>query len=145
MEIRYNTETLLVTAWCQDAAEYGHLQAREGETIVVWDCAVPEGETDYYLADPDTETIALNPDYTKPEPMYTYWAKVKAFDTGAEKPMTVERTIDDTTYTVDVYVTERVKDLYQDGTLVVGDFVLIVFVDGQYSKRIATQKIYKSW
>lgn len=75
----------------------------------------------------------------------TYWAKVKGFNVGAEKPLTVERTYRDKTYTIDCYVTTQIKDEYQAGTLQVGDFVLVSFIDGDPDKTCAILKVYKTW
>lgn len=45
-------------------------------------------------------------------------------------------------FTADV---QSVVDLYQAGELAVGDFVLMLFVDGNENQPLATQKVYQSW
>jgi len=74
-----------------------------------------------------------------------YWAKVKGFEPTAEKPLTVERTYRNTTYTLNCYVTTQVKDEYQAGTLNVGDYVIISFIDGAPEKPCAILKAHKTW
>ena len=74
-----------------------------------------------------------------------YWAKVKGFNAAATKPLTVERTHRGTTYTIECYVTTQVKDGYQAGTLNVGDYVIISFIDGDPEKACAILKAHKTW
>lgn len=85
---------------------------------------------------------------TKPEPPpegVTYWAQVAGFDAQATKPLQVTRVWQGDTITLWTYVTEQVKDAYLAGNLATGDFVLVVFVDSERDKPIATQKVFKSW
>lgn len=79
----------------------------------------------------------------KDAPAETYWAQVSGFDAGSERPLQVTRNWMGHQITLWVYVTEVIKDAYVAGTLDVGDYALVVFVDGELP--IATQKVFKSW
>jgi hypothetical protein len=74
-----------------------------------------------------------------------YWAKIKAFDAGTQKPLTVERTYKGTTHTIDCYVTTQIRDEHQTGTLTIGDYVIISFIDGDPEKACAILKVHKTW
>ena len=79
-----------------------------------------------------------------------YWAKVVSVNLENEKPLRVGRKWgSDVTrpedYEVDCYVTERIKELYQDGKLSEGDIVIIQFVDGDAEKPVAIAKGFKTW
>ena len=74
-----------------------------------------------------------------------YWAKAKGFNASSERPLTVERTYRGTTYTIDCYVTTQIKDEYQAGTLTIGDYVIISFIDGDPEKACAILKAHKTW
>jgi hypothetical protein len=75
----------------------------------------------------------------------THWAKVSAFDPEAEKPLEVKRAWHGKEVSVDCYVTQSIKDAYLAETLVIGDFVLIVFVDGDIEKPLAVEEIVQTW
>jgi len=75
----------------------------------------------------------------------TYWAKVKAFSVGTEKPLKVGRDFKGAEVEIDCYVTQRIAELYQAGKLAAGDFVLVQFVDGDPDNPITIDKAYKSW
>lgn len=76
---------------------------------------------------------------------YVYWATVTAFNPAAEKPLMAERTYKGNTYVINCYVTEDLVEQYQAGKLQIGDFVTIIFVDGDSDKPLATQKVHKTW
>lgn len=78
-------------------------------------------------------------------PTLTYWARVAGFDASTEKPLEVTRHWAGHNITLWVYVTEDVKDAYVAGNLAVGDYVLVVFVDGDRDLPIAVNKVFKSW
>lgn len=73
IEVRYNTETKKLTAWCGDEAQFGNL-AREGHTLVLLDTPIPDRPLDAWLYDEATQSLVPNPDYQPPEEDYT-WAK----------------------------------------------------------------------
>ncbi len=64
-EVRYNTETKKLTAWCGDEKQFGNL-ARAGHTVVILDIPIPNKPLDAWLF--DGETLIPNPDYIEPEP-----------------------------------------------------------------------------
>lgn len=74
-----------------------------------------------------------------------HWAKISAFNAGAEKPLTVIRNYQGQDFTVNCYVTQSLVNDYQAGKLVIGDFVIVEFVDGDLDKPIAIAKVYKTW
>lgn len=73
------------------------------------------------------------------------YAQVEDFNTAIEKPLKVKRTFAGTVHHVWCYVTEDIKNLYLAGNLVVGDVVIVNFVDRDLNKPIVLQKVYKSW
>lgn len=75
----------------------------------------------------------------------TYWAKVKAFSVGAEKPLKVGRDFKGAEVEIDCYVTERIREFNAAGKLAAGDIVLVQFVDGDPDKPVVVEKAYKSW
>jgi hypothetical protein len=77
--------------------------------------------------------------------MFTHWARILEMNPGQERPLRVQRTYRGEQFTVRCYVTKDLVDLYQAGELAVGDFVLVMFVDGDRNQPLATQKVYKSW
>jgi len=76
---------------------------------------------------------------------HAHLAKVVNFQTSNEKPLVVSRIWKRQERTVSCYVTEQLKDLYLAGTLVVGDFVTVDFIEGDIDKPLAMVKVYKSW
>ena len=74
-----------------------------------------------------------------------HWAVVNSIDTEAVKPLQVTRSWHGYTVQFRCYVTQDIVDVYLAGKLAVGDYVLVVFVDRDKDKPLATQKIYKSW
>jgi len=86
------------------------------------------------------EDISRGIDYGR-----TYWAKVKSFSVGVEKPLKVGRDFKGAEVEIDCYVTERIKELYQAGKLAAGDYVLVQFIDGDSDRPIAVEKAHKTW
>ena len=67
LEVRYNTDTKKLTAWCGDEKQFGNLK-REGHTVVILDIPIPEKTCLAYLFDEATQTLIDNPDYVEPKP-----------------------------------------------------------------------------
>lgn len=68
LEVRYNTETKELTAWCGDETQFGNLdRGRDNEAIVVLDTPIPTEPIEALLYDETTQTLIDNPDYTEPE------------------------------------------------------------------------------
>ena len=93
----------------------------------------------------DGEQFITPPKEVPAFPTSTHWATVKAFNPGALKPLTVERTWSGYDYTFDCYVSTELVDLYLAGKLVVGDYVLVDFVEHDTDKCLGTLKVYKTW
>lgn len=74
-----------------------------------------------------------------------HYAQVSKLNPDATKPLEVTREWMGEKVSVDCYVTQDLVDAYQADNLVVGDYVLVVFVDNDTDKPCATQKVYKSW
>lgn len=66
-------------------------------------------------------------------------------DVRRNNPLHVQRTYNGVTYDFWCYVTQDIKDAYDGGVLRIGDKVIIVFIDGDPNKPLATQKVYKTW
>lgn len=144
LEILYDTTTNRVRGWCADPAQFGNLQPKPDQAVVVWDIPIPS-KSDWYEVNLVNEVILTNPAY-KPRPrLCTHWAIVDSFNTGEEKPMRVKRTIGGYEYQVDCYVTETVKDQYLAGDVAVGDFVLVHFLDDDPNRAVVFAKVYRSW
>ncbi|MBA7614646.1 hypothetical protein ES703_21914 [subsurface metagenome] len=68
LEVRYDNETKVVTAWCGDENQFGNL-AREGHTVVYLDIPIPSRSPCIsYLYDEVEETLIDNPGYVEPPP-----------------------------------------------------------------------------
>jgi len=76
---------------------------------------------------------------------HAHLAKVSGFQPASDKPLVVSRIWKGQERIVSCYVTEQLKDLYLAGTLVVGDFVTVDFIEGDIDKPLAMVKVYKSW
>jgi hypothetical protein len=69
LEVRYNTETKRLTAWCGDQGQFSNLdRGRDNEAIAVLNIPIPEKTCSAYLFDEATQTLTDNPDYIEPEP-----------------------------------------------------------------------------
>ena len=73
------------------------------------------------------------------------YAIVEDFDAGGEKPLKVQRTVNEVPYSIWCYVTEDVKEAYVGGSLQIGDVVIVIFVDRDINKPLVQQKVFKSW
>ena len=74
-----------------------------------------------------------------------YWAQVDGIDPSKQKPLQVTRHWRGHTVQFRCYVTQDLVDAWQAGKLSVGDYVLVVFVDQDRGKPLATQKIAETW
>jgi len=77
-------------------------------------------------------------------------AKLKAVNASQAKPAIVTRRFMGQNYDVNCLVTQSVKELYQAGSIQVGDYVLVSFIEeipDTVEKHIAiiTDKVFKSW
>ena len=74
-----------------------------------------------------------------------YWAQVDSIDPSRRKPIQVTRHWRGHTVQFRCYVTQDLVDAYRAGNLSVGDYVLVVFVDQDKGRPLATQKIARTW
>ena len=74
----------------------------------------------------------------------THWAQIVSFQSG-EKPITVHRTYEGEEHEFSCYITELLFKLHGNNELNVGDYVLVTFIDGEFSKPLAISKIKKTW
>lgn len=98
-------------------------------------------ESDLPMAYEEPEPIAPEPT----PPLCTHWAIIKSFNIGQEKPVRVKRTWDGKEYSVDCYVSEAVKDQYQSGDILIADYVLVEFLDGDPNRAVVFAKVFKTW
>lgn len=147
LEVRYNIITKELTGWCADEEQFGNLDRHEeNEAIVILDIPIPEESCTAYLYDEAAQSLIANPDYAEPPPpLSTHWAIVDSVNLGQEKPVRVKRTWDNKEYTVDCYVSEGIKDQYLAGDIVVGDYVLVEFLEDRPDRAIVFAKVFKTW
>lgn len=145
LEILYDTTTNQVRGWCKDPNQFGNFTPKPEETVVVWDTPTPTFESDWYEVDLVNEEIVGNPGYLESMSTSTHWAKVDSFDPTGEKPLIVLRLWNGAWRPIACYVSEILRERFQAGELVVGDFVLIDFVGGDINKPLAITEIFKTW
>lgn len=95
----------------------------------------------------DTEAHA-NPVRPAPPPEFPPnpgYGIVQEIDVMREKPLRVKKTWEGREYERWCYVTQDLKDAYDAGNLNPGDIVSYIFVDNDYDKPLAQQKVLKTW
>ena len=83
LEVRYNTDTKKLTAWCGDATAFGNLE-REGHTVIILDIPIPNNRMETYLYDDTTQSLMNNPDYIEPEPARDLATRVSKLEAKIE-------------------------------------------------------------
>ena len=83
-------------------------------------------------------------------PQSEHIGKLTAVNTALNRPATVTRKWMGQTYTVQCLVTEWVKAMYLSGSLQIGDYVLVSFIEEipnttEIHVAIVTDKVYESW
>lgn len=78
-------------------------------------------------------------------PLCTHWARIAEINLETEKPVRVKRTWNGKEYQVNCYVTENIKDQYLAGDIVVGDFVLVQFLEDSADRAVVFAKVFKTW
>jgi hypothetical protein len=78
-------------------------------------------------------------------PVYGCWAILEAVNLTAIKPATVRRTWEGTDYVFDCYVTQHVKDEWQAGNIVIGDYVFVEYADQNPDTPGVLAKVMKTW
>lgn len=71
-----------------------------------------------------------------------YWARVAGFMPAEEKPILVRRSFAGTEIQVECYATQTAATLFQQGKLVVGNIVIVAFVDEDLAKAIVLDKVW---
>ena len=84
------------------------------------------------------------PDLAPEEPPRSlHISRLESVDPGKVRPARVRRTWQGTDYYYDCFVVESIKDLWQAGSILHGDYVMVHFDDG--GEQIITAKVYQSW
>ncbi|GAI66609.1 unnamed protein product [marine sediment metagenome] len=92
----------------------------------------------------DGEKFIRPPEPPPPEPpRSTHISILTAIDTAKARPATVKRVWRGRDYFYDCFATQTVKDEYQEGSIMVGDYLLVHFDD--MGEQIVTAKVFKSW
>lgn len=83
-------------------------------------------------------------------PRSQHIAKLVDIDTSAVRPATVVRKFLGETYEVKCLVSQSAKDMYLAGTLTIGDYVVVSFIDEipdsrEFNIAIIVDKVWASW
>jgi len=70
-----------------------------------------------------------------------FFATIESINPENEKPLRVKRTFQGSEYHINCYITFTIKQGLTAGKIVVGDKVLIGFVDADISKPLAIDKL----
>jgi len=145
LEIRYITETKELTAWQSNPDRFGKAdRGREEESIIILDIPLPDKPMEALVFDETTGSLTDNPDYvdTIRPPDSIHISTLVSIDVGRARPAKVKRVWEGRDYFYDCFVTENIKDQYVNGDIIVGDYLLILFEEGD---QIVTAKVFKSW
>jgi hypothetical protein len=96
------------------------------------------------------DDLNLEPVEASDLPFSEHIAKVKEIVPTRPKPVTVTRKFMGQTYDVNCLISQTVRQLYQDGKVGVGDFVIVSFIEEHPNEAeihvpIVTDKVFKSW
>lgn len=75
VEIRFNTETGFISAWCKDSKQFGNLEVKEGEEIAYLDMGQLDGKSLEQIRW-DGKNIVLRGDYVTPDPIMDVNARI---------------------------------------------------------------------
>ena len=75
-------------------------------------------------------------------PARPFYAVVSAYNPDAEKPLEVTMTWLDYVFTFNCSVTQYLRDQLEKNKVVVGDVVIVLFVDHEYSKPLASLEVF---
>lgn len=114
----------------------GYAVTRDHKVILDAEGAVVGTEASVNPVQP-VETVELS--------LCQHLARVSAFSVGVERPLKVVVSYRGVDFPLDCYVSQDLVDAYGAGQLVVGDFVVIDFLEGHEDKPLAAQKIFKTW
>lgn len=111
-----------------------------------WDEELGESvEVPQYMWDLGLEAIIANN-----LPRSQHIAKLVDIDPSAVRPATVVRKFLGETYQVKCLVSQSAKDMYLEGTLSIGDYVVVSFIDEipdsrEYNIAVIVDKVWESW
>lgn len=147
LEVRYNLETKVVTGWCSDEDQFGNLGDRDGrEALIILDIDSPPKPCRAFLYDETAECLIDNPDYPQPQPPRSiHLARLSDINPDKVRPATAVRTWEDRDYTYDCFVTQTIKDQWIAGDIVIGDIVLVEFLEDTSDRAIVVHKVFKTW
>lgn len=83
----------------------------------------------------------LRPPIRLEPPLSTHLAILTGIYPQRDKPATVARTWNGEEYTYDCYITENIKDQYQQGDIAIDDTVLVEFLEGERLSPIVIAKV----
>ena len=148
LEVRFDTETKELTAWCADEEQFGNLD-REGNTVAILDIPIPDKPLRAWLFDEANQTLIDNPDYiSEIQVSYSsHLGQILAIDVTKVKPLKarVLHEKENVTKDYDCFVTKSIKDQYLAGTVSIGDYVIIHFFELNPLRAVCTDIIFKSW
>jgi len=84
LEIRYDINTKVLSAWCADEASFGNLdRGRENEATAIIDSGIPDKPPMAWLF--DKEKLTANPAYKEPVPVKSLADRVVDLETDVEQ------------------------------------------------------------
>jgi len=148
LEIRYDINTKVLSAWCASEARFGHLdRGRENEAVAIIDSGIPDKPPMAWLY--KDNKLKANPDYKEPAPEQPpcsiHIAKIVSIDISRVRPVEIEREWLGNITRHDCLVTENLKDQYLQGDIHVGDYMLVDCQTDHICEYIIIAKIFKSW
>lgn len=85
------------------------------------------------------------PDPIPPFPISRHITIVADFQPGQVKPLGVTLTYHGKDYTFYCFVTQDIVDAFLSGNLVIGDYVIVDFIEYDHTRPIASQKVKHTW
>lgn len=70
LEILYNINSLIITAWNADASSQGNFHPGPDEAVVIFPIDPPTVPSDWYMVDLVNQVVLPNPDYDPHTPDY---------------------------------------------------------------------------
>lgn len=85
------------------------------------------------------------PDYPVELPCCAHFGVITSIDPGRAKPLYATITFKNKAFPKRCLVSSRLVELFLDGSLNPGDYVIIQFLENSLDNPIAVSKVYKSW
>jgi translation initiation factor IF-1 len=92
---------------------------------------------------PQVYEESINPN--KPLSFSAKLCRLTAVNIGKMKPATLVHNYLGDDYTFQCYISQSIKDEYQAGKIVIGDYVIAEFFDGDVNKGVVIAKVFKTW